>query len=286
MKKILLIILSFSILLFLSGCCLSHSWTDATCTAPRTCSKCELTEGDPLEHLWEEATCSKPKTCTGCGITEGQKLEHEFGREEIQKPDYVNATALYVKTCTNCGTQGKRHGDLETIVEGKAFIPTPEEFSERFTNMLADMQYLVKGQYSSFLSDETESDALIMYMAQKDSRGNLKTVGEFEIFTPDLQPLPPHQKTEAKAFRQIRGTVKGKDPALLAMLALWRSGDPTNTLDMYLNHLEKLKELEKLFTGNEKIDIYTVPDSNSVFLRVTPKGNSTYEFTLTTVSRG
>ena len=286
MKKIVLLMLSFCILLLLSGCCLSHSWTDATCTTPKTCSKCEKVEGEPLGHQWKEATCSKPKTCTGCGITEGEKLEHEFGKEEIHNPDYVKATGLYVKTCIHCGTQGKRRAELERLTEGRTFLPTLEEFSKRFTNMLLDMEYIGKGQYVSYLSDESTSDTAKMYMAKKDSRGNLKTVAEFEVFAPDFEPLPAHQQKDSKAFWKIQGTVKGKDPALLAMLALWRAGDPTNTMEKYWNHLDKLKAIEKLFGNNGKIDIYSVPDSKSIILQVSPKGSSTYEFTLRVENRG
>ena len=36
-----------------------HSWTDATCSAPKTCSKCDATEGevDPEAHKYVDGTC-------------------------------------------------------------------------------------------------------------------------------------------------------------------------------------------------------------------------------------
>jgi len=85
------------LLISLSGCGHAHIWNDATCTAPKTCSECGETEGEPLEHTWEEATCANPKTCSVCGETEGEPLEHTW--EE--------ATCTEPKTCKVCGaTEG------------------------------------------------------------------------------------------------------------------------------------------------------------------------------------
>ena len=55
-----------------------HSWVEATCTAPKLCINCGLTEGDLLPHSWKDATCSAPKTCAGCGLTDGKRLPHQF----------------------------------------------------------------------------------------------------------------------------------------------------------------------------------------------------------------
>ena len=38
-----------------------HSWTDATCIAPKQCVNCGLTEGDKLDHDYVDGIC------TGCG---------------------------------------------------------------------------------------------------------------------------------------------------------------------------------------------------------------------------
>ena len=55
-----------------------HIWKKATCESPKTCTKCEATEGSALGHSWKEATCETPKTCTVCGKTEGSALGHSW----------------------------------------------------------------------------------------------------------------------------------------------------------------------------------------------------------------
>ncbi len=68
------------------GC--DHSWTEATCAAPKTCSICGETVGEALGHAWTAATCTAPKTCPVCSETEGIALGH----------DYVNGV------CSRCNT--------------------------------------------------------------------------------------------------------------------------------------------------------------------------------------
>lgn len=51
-----------------------HSWKNATCTDPKTCTSCGQTSGSALGHQWNEATYDTPKTCRVCQATEGKKL--------------------------------------------------------------------------------------------------------------------------------------------------------------------------------------------------------------------
>jgi len=77
--------------------CRHLRYSEATCTAPKTCIACGETEGDALGHSFSDATCIAPKTCTVCGETEGDTLEHSFS----------DATCAAPKTCTVCGeTEG------------------------------------------------------------------------------------------------------------------------------------------------------------------------------------
>lgn len=74
MKKaialVLLLIMGFS----LCACGHEHTWEEATCTEPKTCSECGETEGSPLGHSWVEQTDTTPKMCLRCGKMEPMPL--------------------------------------------------------------------------------------------------------------------------------------------------------------------------------------------------------------------
>ena len=46
----------------LTTCTCAHKWKEATCTEPKTCVYCGMTEGEPLGHDWKAATINYPKT--------------------------------------------------------------------------------------------------------------------------------------------------------------------------------------------------------------------------------
>lgn len=79
---------------------LGHTWTDATCTTPKTCSVCGATEGSALGHTWIAATCTTPKTCSVCSATEGDSLGHSWNT-----PTYSwnsnNTECTAIRTCKN-----------------------------------------------------------------------------------------------------------------------------------------------------------------------------------------
>ncbi|HIS27494.1 MAG TPA: hypothetical protein IAA57_11510 [Candidatus Pullilachnospira intestinigallinarum] len=104
-----------------------HIWKEATCESPKTCTKCEATEGSALGHNWKAATCETPKTCTVCGKTEGEALGHSWKEATCEAPktctvcgktegpalghNWKAATCESPKTCTVCGkTEGKALG--------------------------------------------------------------------------------------------------------------------------------------------------------------------------------
>ncbi len=101
MKKATLLFCTVLMAVSLSGCCIKHNWVEATCTEPKTCSRCGETEGDPLGHEWVDATCTEAKTCSVCGATDGDPLGH----------DWVDATCTEPKKCSVCGlTDGEPLG--------------------------------------------------------------------------------------------------------------------------------------------------------------------------------
>lgn len=85
----------------LVGCGHSHTFSEATCMSPATCSECGATQGGLSDHVYNEATCTTPKTCTICGATIGEAVGH----------DYLDATCTEPATCRFCGeTSGEALG--------------------------------------------------------------------------------------------------------------------------------------------------------------------------------
>lgn len=81
---------------------LGHDWQEATCETAKTCSRCPLTEGEPLGHSWLGATCTEAKYCSVCNKKDGEALGHEF----LVYVSDNNATCIsdgtQTSTCTRC----------------------------------------------------------------------------------------------------------------------------------------------------------------------------------------
>lgn len=101
----------------------SHSYKDATCTAPKTCTKCGVAEGNAAGHSYKDATCTAPQTCAKCGTTEGRAVGH----------NWKNATCTTAKVCSICNTtEGNttehQYDNGECSVCGKEDIVNPQEY--------------------------------------------------------------------------------------------------------------------------------------------------------------
>lgn len=120
----------------------AHNWSDATCTAPKTCSLCGATDGeaDSNAHNYssyiadgdgshtlvcsydfshtktencyggEEATCLKKSLCEVCKQYYGSYAEHEYGDWTDEVPATCSATGTKGhKDCTVCS----KHFDID-----------------------------------------------------------------------------------------------------------------------------------------------------------------------------
>lgn len=72
-----------------------HTWNDATCTSPKTCSTCGETEGMALDHQWMAATTVAPKTCSLCGATEGSPILDIVVGDTITMGHYGNEDIVW-----------------------------------------------------------------------------------------------------------------------------------------------------------------------------------------------
>ena len=102
-----------------------HSWKEANCTMPRTCTVCGTTEGDALGHN-EVIIPGKAPGCTEEGLTEGT-LCSSCGTVTLAQQtilasghNWQEATTEKPKTCLLCGvTEGGVHVHKESVVPGK-----------------------------------------------------------------------------------------------------------------------------------------------------------------------
>ena len=90
----------------------SHKWVAATCTEPKTCSKCQKTSGAALGHSWEEATCTTAKTCSTCQTTSGNALEHDY-TETITTSATCQSSGTKKFTCSSCANSYTESYELE-----------------------------------------------------------------------------------------------------------------------------------------------------------------------------
>ena len=112
----------------------THSFSAATCTAPKTCS-CGATEGEANGHNWKDATCSDPKTCTVCGTTSGLTAGHNFSNGKCTTcgkadPDYNHETMVWIPT--NGGTKYHTHAGCSNM-EDPEQVTQSEAESRGFT---------------------------------------------------------------------------------------------------------------------------------------------------------
>ena len=84
-----------------------HEAKDATCLsigwkAYDTCTRCDYTtyqEQSALGHDWTDATCTTPRTCARCAVTEGAALGHDWGNWIVTTPATELAEGVETRTC-------------------------------------------------------------------------------------------------------------------------------------------------------------------------------------------
>ena len=110
---------------------LGHDWADATCTAPKTCSRCGATEGNALGHdfadVWSSDASGHWHACSRCDAKDG---------EAAHTPDREAATETDPIKCTECGyiiTAALGHTHSLTKVEANAPTCTEDGNIEYYT---------------------------------------------------------------------------------------------------------------------------------------------------------
>ena len=158
-QQIVLLTVLLLCICLMTGCQCEHDWIDATCTTPKTCSKCNETEGTAPGHVWNDANCTEAKKCSACGLTEGNALGHTPGTEQ-EVCDIVRCTITTEQYCTTCNAcLNQNVAPIESLIQNDMFLFTPEEFMTR-------MEYIAKEVYPDFhytFSEETDSITVMVY---------------------------------------------------------------------------------------------------------------------------
>lgn len=118
-----------------------HNWMDATCTTPKTCSVCSATEGVANSHIWVDATCTTPKTCSLCKGTEGNSLGHSYSEWEIKVKASVSSDGSRIRHCSVCQNSESESYQLSSYVQNQKFIFTPKEYRQLFFDNFVELGY-------------------------------------------------------------------------------------------------------------------------------------------------
>lgn len=100
----------------------THTWAEANCVRPCTCTTCGETNGSALGHSWIPATCSFPRTCSACGETEGEALGHTWMPATTQKPKMCSVCGMAEGEPVNPFHTGDRAVDLYTENESNSKV--------------------------------------------------------------------------------------------------------------------------------------------------------------------
>lgn len=91
-----------------------HTWTPATCTVPKTCSVCGVTEGEPIAHTFEKGVC------TVCGF------------EDPVHQQLVKGEIVYLSLATLKASCDKH---IETIRKAWYYYIHSSEYTKYYTYM-------------------------------------------------------------------------------------------------------------------------------------------------------
>ena len=143
-KKYYLLPILLLLTLLLSGCACEHEWQASTCLAPRTCTRCGVTEGKLRAHDYGSTACNDPKPCTVCGTMEGMELTHQWRQD--------------CKICIHCGQDSRPADDrfMDKLTEG---------INKRWSLHRYEDSTLTKEDWTNCI--RTEYDLLIPFLEEK-----------------------------------------------------------------------------------------------------------------------
>ena len=115
-----------------------HTWKEATCTEPKTCTECGETEGEAAGHQWDEGIVLRVADCQGIGVIRYTCIVCGSTRDEALQKDPANHTGgteirnAQDATCTENGFSGDTYckGCGELISKGTAIKALGHEWQD------------------------------------------------------------------------------------------------------------------------------------------------------------
>lgn len=125
-----------------------HVWSEATCTEPKTCSRCGETSGNALGNTFDDTDTEHPATCSRCGASNGVSAPSE--------PEVNTYTAYFID---DMGEGDKVWEIRGVFAEGNYYAPNgyPSPLrvfyvvSENSATLLKDLapgDYAYRGSYT------------------------------------------------------------------------------------------------------------------------------------------
>ena len=125
-------------------------------------------------HTWKNATCTVPKTCSVCGATEGSALGHDY--KSVVTAPTVNSAGYTTHTCSRCGDSYKdsytylitfKNSDgttLETVIVGEGETPVYSKTPTKAST--AEFEYTFEG-WSPEISGATANQVYTPIFTEK-----------------------------------------------------------------------------------------------------------------------
>lgn len=163
-----------------------HSWKSASCTIAKTCSICNTTEGSPAGHSWKSATCTTPKTCRTCGATEGSTISHTYVNDICSVCNSVNGLNPKENIIDGLDYVGKFHEPSATapalmfnteasgcFVTTRYFTTDPEEASSGGWDYNGSHYYSVGGGFTPYRAQITDTELIVTSVSYLDDDGTV-----------------------------------------------------------------------------------------------------------------
>lgn len=147
-----------------------HTWVEATCLAPKTCSTCLITEGTLADHTPTVLAAVK-QTCTKEGLTEGSKCsvcEKTLIAQEVIPCHTRVLVPGYASTCSKTGlTDGEKCTKCKKILVKQQVISRHEPVIFEGLDSTCITNGLTKGTTCTVCNEKVSGQFMIEFLEHK-----------------------------------------------------------------------------------------------------------------------